>query len=198
MYPYAEETLREILAGVVYDGASKNPIKQCASQVISVQDCAGLFIQESPTSSKDDVAALLFPGPDQLSKMKEIDDMVGPERTLIIFNRQFTRPEDFGFFNKDEARELMSKYSWGYALQEIACRGEDVKLTYESTMGGWKACVIDENGRELDIMDPTWDTSVRPEYLALESRINTVLPEPLWMRKMQEVREKGLKFQRKE
>jgi hypothetical protein len=57
--------------------------------------------------------------------------------------------------------------------------------------------VIDENGREFDIMDPSWDVDVRPAYKALEDRINAVMPEPLWMRKMGEVQEKGFKFQRK-
>ncbi len=57
--------------------------------------------------------------------------------------------------------------------------------------------MIDENGWEFDIMDPLWDVSVRPAYKALEDRINVVLPEPLWMRKVGEVQEKGFKFQRK-
>jgi hypothetical protein len=46
-------------------------------------------------------------------------------------------------------------------------------------------------------MDPSWDVGVRPAYKALEDRINAVIPEPLWMRKMGEVQEKGFKFQRK-
>ena len=78
----------------------------------------------------------------------------------------------------------------------LSCRGEDVKLTYEHS-SGWQACVIDENGREFDVMDPSWDVGVRPAYKALEDRINAVIPEPLWMRKMGEVQEKGFKFQRK-
>jgi hypothetical protein len=32
----------------------------------------------------------------------------------------------------------------------------------------------------------------------LEKKINEVIPEPLWMRKMGDVQEKGLKFQRKQ
>ena len=58
--------------------------------------------------------------------------------------------------------------------------------------------VIDENGKEIDVMDEKWDVTERPDYLELEKKINEVIPEPLWMRKMQEVSEKGLKFQRKE
>ena len=46
--------------------------------------------------------------------------MVGDKRTLLVFNRQFTRPEDFGFFGRDEARGMMERYRWGYAFQEIA------------------------------------------------------------------------------
>ena len=72
-----------------------------------------------------------------------------------------------------------------------------MKLVFEQNVG-WKASLIDENGKEIDIMDDTWDVSQRPDYLELEKKINEVLPEPLWMRKMQEVSEKGLKFQRKQ
>ena len=78
-----------------------------------------------------------------------------------------------------------------------SCRGEDVKLTFEQSEG-WQACVVDENGKEIEIKDSSWDVKVRPDYKALEDKINEVLPEPLWMRKMGEVQEKGLKFQRKE
>ena len=82
-------------------------------------------------------------------------------------------------------------------MHHTSCRGEDVKLLFEQSVG-WKSCVIDENGKEIAIEDPSWDPMARPEYKALEDKINEVIPEPLWMRKMQEVSEKGLKFQRKE
>ena len=39
---------------------------------------------------------------------------------------------------------------------------KDVKLIYEQTEG-WQVCVIDENGREIEISDPSWDVQVRPE-----------------------------------
>lgn len=193
MYPYAEDILRDILTGVVEESSRET----CSSQVISAPDCCGLFVQESPVSPELDVAALLFPGPDQFSKMKEIEDMVGDKRALIIFNRQFTRAEDFGFFQKGEAKGFLDRYDWGFAFQEIACRGEDVKLLFEQSVG-WRASMVDENGEEIELKDPLWDAKERPEYKAVEDKINEVMPEPLWMRKMGEVREKGLKFQRKE
>jgi len=193
MYPYAEDIVRDILTGVVEESARE----KCSSQVLSASDCCGFFIQESPLSPELDVAAVLFPGPDQFDKMKEIEAMVGDQRTLIIFNRQFTRPEDFGMFKKGEAKGFMDKYEWAFAFQEIACRGEDVKRTYEQSLG-WQVAVVDENGREIEIKDSSWDVKVRPDYNTLEAKINEMMPEPLWMRKMQEVSEKGLKFQRKE
>ena len=116
MYPYAEDIVRDILTGVVEDSSRD----KCSSQVISAPDCCGFFIQESPISPELDVAALLFPGPDQLENIKEIQSMVGDKRALIIFNRQFTRPEDFGFFKKGEAKEMLDCYQWGFAFQEIA------------------------------------------------------------------------------
>ena len=72
-----------------------------------------------------------------------------------------------------------------------------MKLTYEESVG-WQVCVIDENGQEIEIADDSWDANANPEYEAIEKKINEVIPEPLWMRKMQEVQDKGLKFQRKE
>jgi len=193
MYPYAEDILCDILTGVV-DESSRDKV---SSQVVSVQDCCGFFIQESPVSPELDVAALLFPGPDQFAKMKEIEDMVGDSRTLIIFNRQYTRPEDFGFLKKGEAKGFMERYDWGFAFQEIANRGEDVKFVYEQSVG-WQASLVDEKGKEIEIKDSSWDAKDRPEYMAVEAKINEILPEPLWMRLMQETSEKGLKFQRKE
>jgi len=193
MYPYAEDILRDILVGVVEESTRD----KCSSQVLSASDCCGFFVQESPIAAELDVAALLFPGPDQLAQMKDIEKMVGDARTLIVFNRQFTRPEDFGFFQKGEAKGLLERYEWGFAFQEIACRGEDVKLTFEESIG-WQACVVDENGKEIEVKDASWDVKVRTDYKELENKINEVLPEPLWMRKMGEVQEKGLKFQRKE
>jgi len=193
MYPYAEDILRDILSGVVED-SSKD---KCSTQILSSSDCCGLFIQESPVSPELDVAAVLFPGPDQLDQLKQIDNMVGDKRALILFNRQFTRPADFGFFNKGEAQKVIfENYQWGFAFQEIACRGEDVKLTFEQSCG-WQACVVDENGVEIALKDDSWNKMVRPDYAELERKINEVLPEPLWMRKIGEAQEKGLKFQRK-
>lgn len=193
MYPYASDILTEIMRGIVND-----PTETCSSQVLSEEDCCGFFIQESKASPKEDIAAILFPGVDQLENVHQVDRMVGDERTLILFNRQFQRPADFGFANKERSNKVVfDRFSWGFAFQEFACRGEDVKLTFEHP--NWKSCVIcDENqevGRnEIALLDPRL---TRPTYEELEKKINEVLPEPLWMRKMGEAEEKGFKFQRR-
>ena len=190
MYPYAEDILKEILGGIVDEPGS------CSSQVISAQDCCGFFVQESLTSPKNDIGAILFPSVDQLDKIKEIEDMVG-ERTLILFNRQFQRPADFGFSAKQKSqKQIFDRFRWGFAFQELACRGEDVKLTFEYP--NWESCVIcdedlEKGVEQIKLLDPTPE---RPLYEDLESKINEVLPEPLWMRKMGEVERKGFKFQR--
>lgn len=190
MYPYAEDILKEILGGIVDEPGA------CSSQVLSAPDCCGFFVQESKTSPNNDIAAILFPGPDQLEKIAEIDAMVGG-RTLLLFNRQFQRPADFGFFGKAKSNEIVfDRFRWGFAFQELACRGEDVKLTYETP--NWRSCVIcedDETGgsQEISLLSPQ---PSRPLYENLEKSINDVLPEPLWMRKMGEAEEKGFKFQR--
>lgn len=190
MYPYAEDILVSILKGVVDD-----PVESCSSQVISAPDCSGFFVQESKTSAKNDVAAILFPGVDQLQKIEDIDAMVGKERTLILFNKQFQRPVDFGFTNNERSKKgIFDRYTQGFAFQEFACRGEDLKLTFEHP--NWKSCVICEEGagnKELEILP---DQKDRPKYDELEKKINKVLPEPLWMRMMGEAQEKGFKFQR--
>ncbi|VEU35210.1 unnamed protein product [Pseudo-nitzschia multistriata] len=190
MYPYAEEILSSILKGVVED-----PVQQCSSQVISAPDCCGFFVQESQTSAKNDVAAILFPGVDQLQQIEDIDAMVGKERTLIMFNKQFQRPADFGFGSSDRSKNsIFNKYTQGFAFQEFACRGEDLKLTFEYP--NWKSCVIceeEDGNKEIPVLPDQID---RPNYEDLEKKINEVLPEPLWMRKMGEAEEKGFKFQR--
>jgi len=203
MYPYAEDIISEILQGVVED-----PVEgKCSSQVLSAPDCCGLFIQESKVAAKNDVAAILFPGVDQLDTMEEVNAMVGESRTLILVNRQFQRPADFGLNPMRQGKSkstVFDRYSWGFAFQEFACRGEDTKLTFEYSKG-WQTCIIcddvvtDEGGKtiattkEIDLLTPQQE---RPAYQALEDKINEVLPEPLWMRKMQEAKEKGFKFQR--
>jgi hypothetical protein len=194
MYAYASDILTEIMRGIVNE-----PTETCSSQVLSEGDCCGFFIQESKAGPKEDVAAILFPGVDQLENIHQVDKMVGDERTLILFNRQFQRPADFGFGTKERSNKIVFDcFSWGFAFQEFACRGEDAKLTFEHP--NWKSCVIcDKNQlvgrREIALLEP-WTT--RPTYEELEKKINEVLPEPLWMRKMGEVEEKRFKFQRRE
>ena len=192
MYPYAAEILETLLRGITED-----PADSCSSQVLSEPDCSGFFIQESKVSAKNDVAAILFPGVDQLDKIDEIDRMVGDERPLILFNKQFQRPADFGFGTADRCNTIVfDRFSYGFAFQEFACRGEDTKLTFE--FPSWQSCVIcDEDAdlgrREIALLEPRTN---RPSYEELESKINDVLPEPLWMRKMNEAEAKGFKFQR--
>lgn len=193
MYPYATDIVETILRGIVEEPASG----PCSSQVLSAPDCCGFFIQESRSDPKNDVAAILFPGVDQLEKIDEIDKMVGKDRTLILFNKQFQRPADFGFGRGNRCKEVVfDKFSHGFAFQEFACRGEDAKLTFE--FPNWTSCVIcdedeDLGRQEIALLDPQPE---RPLYDDLEKKINEVLPEPLWMRKMGEAETKGLKFQR--
>ena len=193
MYPYASDILETILQGIV-----ESPSPTCSSQVVSEPDCCGFFIQQSEASAKNDVAALMFPGVDQLEKIDEIDRMVGTQRPLILFNKQFQRPADFGFGNNSKRSQqvVFDRFSYGFAFQEFACRGEDTKLTFEYP--NWQSCVTcdedqEKGQQEIALLDPR---PIRPSYEELEKKINQVLPEPLWMRKMGEVESKGFKFQR--
>lgn len=201
MYPYAETIITELLQGVCDDPKPGG----CSSQVLSAPDCCGFFIQESVSNPKQDIAAVVFPSVDQLQTLAEVDAMVGPERTLLLVNKQFQRPVDFGngVFgrgNRERSQtQLFDRYTYGFAFQELACRGEDVKLLYEATTG-WQSSMILENegdepgtNKEMTIFP---DQPERPIYEEMERKINELLPEPLWMRKMQEANEKGLKFTR--
>ena len=111
MYPYAEEIVTAILREVVQDPKGGDETGTgISSQVLSAPDCCGFFVQESTTSSSNDVAAIVFPGVDQLQSMEDIDQMVGPERTLLIFNKQFQRPVDFGFLGTKAERSKQHKH----------------------------------------------------------------------------------------
>lgn len=191
MYPYAEDILKEILQGVVDEAAGP-----CSSQVLSEPDCCGFFVQESAVSPKNDIAAILFPGVDQLGNIEQVDQMVGP-RTLLLFNKQFQRPADFGFVDAKESEKVVfDRFSYGFAFQEFACRGEDTKLTFEYP--NWDSCVICDEDQDIGRQEIALikGQTERPSYEALEKKINEVLPEPLWMRKMGEAQDKGFKFQR--
>ncbi|KAG7346849.1 DUF1995 domain containing protein [Nitzschia inconspicua] len=173
------------------------PAGKCSSQILSAPDCCGFFVQESKTAAKNDIAAILFPGVDQLDKMQDLDAMVG-DRPLLLFNKQFQRPVDFGFLKNEQSRkEIFDRYAQGFAFQEFACRGEDTKLTFEYP--NWTAAVIcegvepDGSDREILLFE---EQPNRPTYEELERKINEVLPQPLWMRKMEEAEAKGFKFQR--
>jgi hypothetical protein len=191
MYPYAEDILTSILQDVVDD-----PAGPCSTQVISPPDCCGFFVQESKTSAKNDVAAILFPGVDQLINIEQIDSMVG-DRPLLLFNKQFQRPVDFGFLKTEQSqKQIFDRFSQGFAFQEFVCRGEDTKLTYE--FPHWTAVVVCEgqeasSSREIPLFVKQQN---RPTYEVLEKQINKLLPQPLWMRKLEEAERKGFKFQR--
>eukprot|EP00565_Helicotheca_tamesis_P003049 CAMPEP_0185740100 /NCGR_PEP_ID=MMETSP1171-20130828/37005_1 /TAXON_ID=374046 /ORGANISM="Helicotheca tamensis, Strain CCMP826" /LENGTH=250 /DNA_ID=CAMNT_0028411859 /DNA_START=68 /DNA_END=816 /DNA_ORIENTATION=+ len=174
MYPYAQDIITEILQGVVDE-----PAGPCSSQVISEPDCCGFFVQESAVSPKNDVAAIVFPSVDQLENIQEISDMVGSARTLLLFNKQFQRPADFGFLKKQRSKEVVfDRFRYGFAFQEFACRGEDAKLLFEYP--NWQSCVICEEDvdlgqQEIKLLEPQVE---RPSYEDLEAKINEVLPEP--------------------
>ena len=193
MYPYAEQIVQDILKDLV-----ENP-GECTSQIINPEDCCGFLVQESKDGPSEDVAAVIFPSVDQLPSLQQIDELVGPKRTLLLFNKQFQRLSDFGMGQRNIAEKIVfDSFIYGYAFQEFACRGEDTKLVYDFPK--WESYVVcdedpDKGRQEIELLTPQ---ETRPPYDELETRINKVLPEPLWMRKMGEAKDKGFKFQRGE
>mmetsp|Transcript_13341 Transcript_13341/g.21821 ORF Transcript_13341/g.21821 Transcript_13341/m.21821 type:complete len:152 (+) Transcript_13341:503-958(+) len=135
-----------------------------------------------------------------------VDDMyicicvyIVPSASFLFFSSSWGVEEYVTTFTfRTPARQLILKLiTNAFSRKKCSCRGEDVKLVYEQSVG-WQASLVDEKGREIEIKDSSWDAKDRPEYKAIEDKINEILPEPLWMRMMQEASEKGLKFQRKE
>ena len=190
MYPFAIPVVKEILTALVDTPGA------FTEQTISRENCCGFVIQENKDDPKGDIACCIFPGEEQLEKLEEISQMVG-SRTLIIFNRQFKRPEDFGVLTRNWRRKqsldvIFNVYSWGYAFQELAVRGEDVKLTFDSTE--WSSVALPDGKSELPLLPPSPD---RPPYSELEATINELLPEPLWQRMMQKAASEGPKILRK-
>lgn len=187
MYDPASSTVKQIL-----NRLTPNPGK-CTEQIISKEDCCSFLVQEDLDSSKNDIACVIFPSVDNFNSLQEIDNLVG-DRKLLLFNRQFKRPQDFGFDKTKAEKEIFNKYKWGYALQEFAVRGEDCKLIFEN--GTWNAVCLPnaESDEEIVLFD---EVDERPEYVNLEIKINELIPKPLWMRQMDRAENEGFKFNRK-
>ena len=183
MSPPFTQIVKEILSSLIPGSTS--------TQIISEEDCSTLLIHETSSPSTD-IACVIFPSVDDLNKLQEIDKMVDA-RPLILFNKQFKRPSDFGFKSKAAETSIFNAFKWGYALQEFSCRGEEVKLIFDGEK--WSAvCLPDaDTDEEVILVEGVCE---RPEYDFLTERINDVLPEPLWQRQMQKAKKDGLKFLR--
>ena len=103
------------------------------AQVLNSEDACGLILAQGDTPS-DDAACVLFAGTDQMDKLSEVDKMASG-RLLCLLNPQFKRAEDFSLWQRGKAKAAFfdKGYEVGYAFEEFACRGEDVKLVGECT-----------------------------------------------------------------
>lgn len=188
-YPFAVDLARQCLRKAVGTGASVK------DQVVDAEDACGLLIAQAETAA-DDVACLLFPGADQLAALEQMDASCGP-RTLIVLNKQFRRPADFGLNRgRADAAFFDRGFETAYALEEFACRGEDVKLV-GAFPSQWKAFVfLNDGDTEGSPLFGGEALTERPTYAELEREINRAYPTPRWARKLDEVEEKGLNFRR--
>ena len=180
-----KEMTTSILAQLV-TGRGDEP-GQCRQQVISSEDACAFIIQEAQGRSEGDVAALIFPSPDQLQDIKQVEEMVGG-RPLLVINPQYRRPSDFGFFKRREGEELLGRFTQGYAFEEFSCRGESVKLTFDRREGWRSFCVVGDdpmNQRAEGVFSLHAEPLLqRPSYSYLEACINSELPDPAWRRAM--------------
>ena len=192
-YPYALELARALMGKTV--GCKPASVRH---SVLSAEDACGLLLAEGK-SAADDAACLLFAGPDQLEQLAQTEAMVGNNRLLVLLNPQWRRLSDFAPAERKRAAELFFErgYKTGYAFDELACRGEDVKLV-GGVATGWRAFIMledtDMDGvclHDEDVLDE------RPSYEWLEKAINTRHPSPRWARKLDQVEARGPVFLRK-
>ena len=145
---------------------------------------------------QEDAACVVFAGTDQMDQLTKVDTMASG-RLLCLLNPQFKRLEDFSLWQRGKAKSAYFErgYETTFAFEELACRGEDVKLIGEYGYG-WRAFVFlsDENIEGTPLHDGYLPE--RPEYKWLEKQINEQHPSPRWARNLDEVDKKGLRFMR--
>jgi hypothetical protein len=85
----------------------------------------------------------------------------------------------------------------GYTFDELACRGEDVKLVGGS-IPGWLASVfLNDNDLTGTPLHDEPSLRERPDYAWLAAAINRRHPAPRWARKLDEADALGPAFLRK-
>jgi len=164
-----EALTKDILQRVVTGrgGAVKGDAR---TQVINAEDACALVIQEGD-KSEEDIAAVIFPSPDQLQDLQRVEAMVGSSRPLITINPQWRRAEGFGFFRKGEGQKVVDRYTVGFAFEEFSCRGESVKLTCDrdGKTGGaacWRSfCVVGEDPMRREVADAAPPLALHDEPL---------------------------------
>lgn len=188
-YPIAMGLVRSLLSGVT-GGDTLN------EQVLDVEDACGLVLAQGETA-REDAACILFAGTDQMDQLAKVDEMASGGRLLLLLNPQFKRVEDFSLWQRGKAKAAFFErgYEVTYAFEELACRGEDVKLVGEYGIG-WRAfvCLDDADPFGIPLHDGALDE--RPDYVWLEAQINERHPEPRWARNLNDVEQKGLRFLR--
>lgn len=191
-YPIALGLGRQLLMDVT--GASE---RTCTNQVLDAEDACGLILAQGETPA-DDAACVLFAGSDQMDELAKVEGMVGEKRLLCLLNPQFRRLEDFSLWQRGKAKSSYFErgYQTAFAFEELACRGEDVKLVGEYGLG-WRAFVYldDEQLEGIALHDEDY-LSERPDYAWIEEQINARHPSPRWARQLDKVEEEGLRFMR--
>eukprot|EP00965_Chrysotila_dentata_P242374 6204840-Pleurochrysis_carterae.AAC.1 len=189
-YPYAMDLGKQMMRQIV--GCEESAVR---CQVFDAEDACGLISAQGDTP-RDDAACLLFLGCDQLQGLKQVDEMAG-ERLMILLNPQFRRREDFSRVDQSLADSLFFNrgYEVGYAFEEFACRGEDVKLV-GSVADGWQSYIMLRDDDTAGIPLHASALPTRPDYAFLEQQINEQHPSPRWARMLDEADAQGLRFLR--
>lgn len=190
-YPIALDLGKQLLSTVT--GGSE---RTTTAQVLDAEDACGLILAQGTTPAED-AACVLFCGSDQMEELAKVEGMVGDKRLLCLLNPQFKRLQDFSLWQRGKAQSTYFDrgYVTSFAFEELACRGEDVKMVGEYGYG-WRCFVFLDDAQTEGIALHEGYLDARPEYTWLEQQINEQHPAPRWARQLDKVEEKGLRFMR--
>ena len=145
---------------------------------------------------------VVFASAETVDALLALDEACGA-RPLVLFNCQFSRPADLGFFRRRDPKALAlwgaqqdsleGRFPLAYSCCELSVRGEDVKLVLEPQLG-WRAFVTADNvfegqnliesGTPIPLHEGV--LAARPDYAQLEEMVQQVLPVPIYLRKLRQ------------
>ncbi|GMI19715.1 hypothetical protein TrCOL_g11962 [Triparma columacea] len=172
-----------------------------SSTMLDSESGAMQFVGEGETAA-DDVCVLAFADIESFPTLMKLDEDCG-ERLMILINPQFNSVADFSLFARGRAKSyfgdtvLTDKFPYSFCLQEQAVRSEDCKIVYNAGVGWGAFALTDSTYEGMNMVDagdsmPLHDKAEteKPTYQWIEERLNKKLPDPIFIRKIKEAKEK--------